>query len=65
MTARAPNSTSERAVNLVQSLVDAGFDVRGVEVDGRKITVLFNGETPDADNDVSAELFELEQAVGG
>ena len=65
MTAPAPNSTSERAVNLVQSLVDAGFNVRGVEVDGRKITVLFMGRAPAAANDVDAELEELEAELGG
>lgn len=66
MTRAAPNSTSERAVNLAQSFVDAGFDVRGVKVDGRKITVLFNGDVPDAVNDVDLELEKLElQVVGG
>ena len=63
--AKPSNSTSDRAVNLVLSLVDAGFSVRGVEVDGRRIKVLFNGEAPEAHNDVDAELKELELVVGG
>lgn len=60
-----PNSTSERAVNLVRSFVDAGFDVRGLEIDGRKLRVLFKGDVPEASS-VDDELAALElKVVGG
>ena len=66
MTDRAgSNSTSERALNLAQTFVDAGFDVRGVEVDGRKLRVLFKGDAPETTS-VDDELEELElKVVGG
>ena len=62
----APNSTSERALNLAKTFVDAGFDVRGVEVDGRKMRVLFKGDAPEVESSVEDELAELElKVVGG
>ena len=66
MTDRAgSNSTSDRALDLAQKFVDAGFDVRCVEVDGRKLRVLFKGDAPEIAS-VDDELSELElQIVGG
>lgn len=64
--APAPNSTSERALNATQTFVDAGFDVRGVEIDGRKIRLLFKGDVPEPVASVEDELEALElKVVGG
>jgi len=65
MTAPARNSTSERALNLVQSFVDAGFKVVGCDIDGRRIRVLFEGAAPIIANDVDEELAKLERAIAG
>ena len=58
-----PNSTSQRALELVQTFTDAGFPVSGVTIDGRKISVHFFHEFSEQQLSVQRELDALEGAV--